>query len=183
MNYLIQYLKAADTKTVVAQIIGFAALGVAIFVFLSKKRKGIIAAKFITDALFCIHFALLGQYTGACVNLIALGRGAVFYNKDKKWASHILWCFLFVILTLLCSVFTWQGIISLLPTVGSSFAVIGMWSSNTKALRLMNLFGITLWLIYSIIVISPSAIICNILYITTILYSLLRDASKREKSS
>lgn len=169
------FFNEASPRTIAAHAVGFVALTVAVFVFLLKRRRHIIAAKLATDAIYSIHFALLGSYTASAINLIGVLRGAVFYNKERKWASSRAWCIFFVLLTLGSSALTWAGAISLLPAVGSSLAVVGLWSSSTLRLRILNLAGITLWLIYTVIIFSPAAIICNVIYVTTIIISLVKE--------
>jgi hypothetical protein len=178
VNFIKSFFVYSTTAELIGQIIGFAALFVAIFVFLLKKRTHIIAAKLATDALYGIHFFLLGQSGAAMINVINSVRGIVFYNKGRKWASSNLWCVAFVLLTLSTTFLNSKSGFSpimLMPAVGSSLAVIGLWSSNTLILRIFNLIGISLWFIYAIIISSPSAAICNAIYIISLLITITRE--------
>ena len=183
IDYFVKNFEGAGTKEISAHVISFIALGVAFLVYMLKKRSHIILAKLMTDAAYAVHFILLGQFTAASVNTVNIGRGIVFYNRgSKKWASSNLWCVFFVVVTLGCAVFTWRGPISLMPTVGSSLAVIGTWSTNTLVLRSFNLAGVSLWFVYSILAFSPASMICNAIYIVTLIISIVREIIERTKA-
>ena len=178
LDFIDSFFAYSNTTELIGQVIGFIALFVAVFVFLLKKRTHIIAAKLVTDALYCVHFFLLGQIGAATINIINSARGIVFYNKGRKWASSNLWCVAFVILTLSTTFLKSKGEfnpIVLLPAIGSSLAVIGLWSSNTLILRLFNFSGISLWFIYAIIIHSPSATICNAIYIVSLIITITKE--------
>ena len=79
------------------------------------------------------------------------------------------------------TVLSWQGMISLLPTVGSSLNVFGLWCSDPKRLRLISLPALLSWLIYSVLVGSVWSLAVNAASVCSILFALIRDA-KSEKS-
>mgnify|MGYP003293961540 CR=1 FL=1 len=163
--------------TAVAQIIGFGYMILGFFVFRNISRNASITIKAVCDALAAIHFALLGQWTGCIVCTINIGRGICFSQKGKKkWASALYIPILFILLTIGGSLLGWTGWESLLPMIGSCLAVVGYWCKDTKYLRLFNLAGISLWLVYGIITLSVSTIIGNVVYITSILITMVRVA-------
>ena len=112
---------------------------------------------------------------GGAVCIVNTGRGFVFYNKGKKWASGIYIPIIFCALTLLTTLLQWRGWYTLLPAVGSVLAVIGFWCNRPRLVKLFNLPAVTLWLIYSIMITSISATIINVISIITILISMVRE--------
>ncbi|MBQ8311015.1 MAG: YgjV family protein [Clostridia bacterium] len=168
---------------VAAQCVGFVAMGVAFFIYAFRDRRKILFTKLIADALWMIHYVLLGAHSGAVINTINVVREGVFYHKEKPWASHLFWPFLFVAANAVSTAFSWQGWISLLPLVGSSLNVLALWCASPKRIRLIALPALTMWEIYSILVGSVSSTIVNGISIVSILFAMGRDLLERRKNA
>ena len=76
-----------------------------------------------------------------------------------------------------------QGPISLLPALGSSIAVVGLWCSDTAHIRAFSFPGISLWLIYSILTHSYTHMISNLITLLSIAVGMIRDIRKKRQSS
>lgn len=173
----------ANPYTAIAQLIGFGFMILGFFVFRNISRNATIAIKTVCDGLAAVHFAMLGQWTGCIVNGINIGRGICFAQRGKrKWASGLYMPILFIILTIGGSLLGWTGWESILPMVGSCLAVMGYWCKNTAMLRLFNLVGISLWLVYGVIVMSVPTIIGDVVYIVSILLTMIRTHIQKEES-
>lgn len=167
--------------TAIAQIIGFVQMILGFFVFRDISRKATITIKAFCDGLAAVHFALLGQWTGCAICSVNISRGICFSQKDRKaWATGIYMPILFCVLTIGVSLLSWSGTVSLLPMAGSCLAVIGYWCRDTRYLRLFNLVGISCWFVYSILVLSISTMISNLIYIISILITMFRIAGKKD---
>lgn len=71
-----------------AQILGVLALVENAFIFLSRKRECILQRKLLSDILWMGNYLLLGAYTGAALNGIAILRELVFLQRDRRrWAD------------------------------------------------------------------------------------------------
>ena len=57
--------------------------------------------------------------------------------------------------------------------------MIGYWCKDTRQLRLFNLIGISLWLVYGILTLSVSTILGNVVYITSILITMIRTRGEK----
>lgn len=168
-------LQTGGAVNTIAQIIGVVAVAVSCVIFLGRKRRTILISKFTADVLWFLHYFLIGAYSGAALNVLALGRESVFYNKEKKWASHRFWLFLFLILTIASCLMTWEGPISLLPMIGSCSAVVSFWCTKPIHIRLMAIPAQVLWLIYGIVHFSLPGFICNTMALVTIGIGLWQD--------
>lgn len=157
------------------QLVGFIPLILSFITFSLAKREHILISKTLSDLTSVVHFFLLGEVVGGAVCLVNTGRGIVFYNKGKKWASGIYIPIIFSAITMLTTLLQWKGWYTVLPAVGSVLAVIGFWCNRPRLVKLFNLPAVTLWLIYSIIIVSISATIINIISIITILISIIRE--------
>lgn len=168
--------------TAIAQIIGFIYVIIGFFAFRNISRTATLAIKALCDGMAVVHFAMLGLWTGAAVCTINVARGLCFAQKDrKKWASGIWMPILFCLLTIGGSLLGWTGWESLLPMVGSCLAVMGYWCKDTAKLRLFNLVGISMWVVYGVITLSISTILANSIYVISILLTMIRLAIKKEE--
>ena len=165
----------------IAQCIGFVAMALALFMYTFHSRKKILIAKMGVDALWVIHYLLLGALSGAVINAINVTRESVFYHKEKKWGSFVIWPILFVLANAISTVLTWQGPISLLPLIGSSLNVLALWCASPKWMRILTIPALTLWEIYSVCVMSLSSILVNIFSILSAVYGLVRDALEKKR--
>ena len=168
-------LDTSDPVRFAGQLVGFIPLILSFITFSLSKRGHILISKTFSDLTSVVHFFLLGEVVGGAVCIVNTARGIIFYNKGKKWASGIYIPIIFCIATLLTTLLQWKGWYTVLPAVGSVLAVIGFWCNRPRLVKLFNLPAVTLWLIYSIIIMSISATIINIISIITILISMVRE--------
>lgn len=68
----------------------------------------------------------------------------------------------------------------LFAMVGSCFAIVGFWQTSVKKLRVCNLIGVTLWLVYGVWTVSVPAIISNVLSIVSIGSALVGERKEGE---
>lgn len=163
--------------TAVAQILGFVPLALSWFIFRARSRKGSIALKSVSDGFSAVHFFMLGQWTGCAINCINTVRGTLFYQKGRrKWASGLFLPIGFCLVTIAFSCLSWTGAESLLPMLGSCLAVVGYWQTSQRWLRRFNFAGIFLWLIYGFITLSVPTVVGNIISLSSITVSEIRDA-------
>jgi len=158
-----------------AQILGVVGIAMSFFIYIARKRSSILLCKFSCDVIWAAHYFLIGAWSGAALNVLAMARETVFFNKDKKWASSKLWMYLFAGLTLLSGILTWEGPSSLLPAVGSVCAVISFWCTKPLNIRLLAIPAQGLWTIYNIIHRSLTGGISSGLQLISVLLGLARD--------
>lgn len=162
-----------------AQIFGFVGAAVLWASFQCKDTKRLFLLQFIASMIFSLHFFLLGAYTGMILNIIAVLRSLLLYHGNKKWASHPIAMVTVMLMFALSGVFTWDGWISLLPTVSMVFGTMFMWSRNGKSLRLALLLLISpCWLIYNFAMGSISGVLTEMVNIISVIISLFRFGIK-----
>lgn len=169
----------ATPESVAAQVLGLCAMLLGFVMYAFHHRGKILLAKLTADALWVVHYLLLDAASGAMINAVNVVREGVFYHKEKRWASHLLWPFAFLALNLFMTALSWQGMISLLPAVGSSLNVFGLWCSDPRRLRLVSLPALTAWMIYSVLVGSVWSLAVNAASVSSILFALIRDAKAK----
>ena len=170
---------------IIGQILGIVNIGVVLFTYSRKTRRGILFTKLVSDALCVVQQAMIGAFTASLVNVINFSRDIVYYYKgDKKWASHIAWLIFFLIVTSITPLFTWQGWFSVLPAIGSCIAAIGLYCTKTYVTRSLTVATMTCWIVYSCILFNPGALVASIVSIVSAVIGLFRDykAYKQQKT-
>lgn len=164
---------------VIAEIIGILAVIGAFIMFQQTDRKRLIFCKLIIDLLWITHLGLLGAYTGLCITVIAVFRELVFMNRDKPIFSSNLWLYLFILLYALTPIFTWNGIFSIFPAISASLASISFWMKSVKKTKYISTIVSCSQLIYVISIQSYSAILNEVVTLSSIAISLVRTRKKQ----
>ena len=168
---------------VLTQIIGIAAMIFSVFSFQMNRHKHIMIMQILATSLFGLQYFLLGAYTGMAVDAVAVVRGIVFYNKDKKWASSNIWIAVFIIMFIVSGIFTWQEPSSLLMTGAMILNTFSFSFTKPKLVRSTILISSPLVLIYNIITGSIGGIINEICVELSSVVGLLRYDVKRKTSA
>ena len=156
-----------------AQAVGFAAMTCAIICFAQKKRKNIIIWQIITLILWVTHFIMLKNPTAAAINSVQIVRNLVFINRGRRaWASKNIWPAVFILLTLIMGIVTWQSPLSLMPMVATSLATVAMWVKKPLHIRLLTLPVSLLWCVYDFITLSFAGACNEVFTIITIVIAI-----------
>lgn len=146
-----------------------------------KERK----KSLIIQSLNCLCEALynfvISAYTGAVLGLINFIRSFIYISKDK--INKVIYIFILLffegVIVINC-IITWNGYISIFPTIGSIIRTYCLWQSNMKLVRLS---GITTGLFYGIYYLyyqSFFMVLGDITLIITGIYAIwLNDVRKR----
>lgn len=170
----------------IAQVIGFVAVAENLLIYLSNRRERILLWKAVSDALWLVNYLLMGGFTGAMLNAVALVREGVFSLRGKaKWADGKWIPALFLALTWLSpalewingGAFTW---LPLLPAFGSMIFVLGFYVKNTVFTKASSLVGNALWLTYAILIGNTAGLVGNVLMLASALIGLWRERQAKQ---
>lgn len=157
-----------------AQGIGVIALIIAILSFQQNQQKKIVTYQMISSVFFCVHFCMLGATLGGILNGIGIFRAAIFRNRDKKWASNIIWFFLFCAFFIAAGIFSWAGAKSLLPIFAMLLTTVAFWIKNPRAVRFVSAPSSPLWFIYNFIYHSYAGMLTELFVFSSILVAVFR---------
>ncbi len=167
-------------RNIIAQVIGFLALALSAFSFQQNTQRRIMIWQSLSCALFIVHFLLLGAYTGALLNLVAMVRSIVYSQRGNKWADSLAWLFVFWGAIALSGVFSWKGPLSLLPLAAMMLTTLSMRIKIPKYIRLLTLPSAPLWLVYNVVNKSIAGVFTEIFALVSILVAMIRlDILKR----
>ncbi len=167
---------------IVGNILGYIAVASGLIIFISVKRSRILSLKVVSDSLFLAHELCLGLFSGAALHCVAIARSLVFYQRGRrKWADTPLWLVLFILATLISPILTWQGPISLLPTVGSVVCVFSYYVKSTWLLRIFSFFGEGLWLLYGVFCGSLPITLFGVVALISLTVGMIREGLHKRK--
>ncbi len=156
---------------IIAQVIGIAAMAMNIISFLQKEHKTIIVFQFFGSSLFFINFLMLGAYTGAMMNAIALIRAVIFTNKEKFRADNPVWVGIFSVFYIAAYILTFtlfgkeasikNFAVELLPVIAMVIQTISFVLPNAKDIRNFAYVVSPLWLIYNAINGAIGGMLCE----------------------
>jgi len=163
---------------IIAQILGIVAVAFAVLSFQAKSDKHLLIMQTGAAFFFCVHYFMIGAYTGLAMNGVAVVRNVVYYNKDKKIFSGWWPPVFFACIMAMLGVFTWQGWHSLLVIVGLIINTVGMSFKDPQNIRKSILVTSPLVLIYNIFEFSIGGIINESLSIVSSVIGIVRSIKK-----
>ena len=167
----------------IGQAIGVIAMVESFVIYQVTDRKKMVALKLLDDVLWVIHFILIGGYTAMLTTGIAVFREIIFYFKgNKKWASSILWAFVFSLAFAVCAPLTWANIFSIFPAAASIVSTWVFWVNKTETAKLIQLPSALCMFIYSIVYSSYSGVLTQIITIASIVLFFARYLIKNKKT-
>ena len=150
--------------------------------FQQNDRKKILICQTIGNSFFCIHYFLLGTFTGAVLNAISATRAMIYFNREKKFFNSPVWLWFFMVVSAVAGVLTWEGTISILPTVGMVIGSVSVWVKKPRYIRILCFIPSPMWMTYNIVSNSIPGIITEAFVMISILISIVRyDILKKEE--
>lgn len=129
----------------VFSILAFGALILSICIKDRKKSLGVQSLNCLFEAIYAF---IINALTGAILSIINFMRTFIFLKSEKIGKKvYVLILILFESIIVVNCIYTWNGAISLLPTIGSVIRTYCLWQSNMKLVRIS---GITTGIFYGL---------------------------------
>ncbi len=126
-------------------ILAFMALILSICIKDRKKSLGVQSLNCLFEAIYSF---IINAFTGAFLSIINFIRTYIFMQSEKiKRKIYVFVLIIFESIIILNCIYTWNGMISLLPTIGSIIRTYCLWQSNMKLVRIS---GITTGILYGL---------------------------------
>ena len=148
---------------------------------LLKTRKNSLFVQALSCLFESIYDFLIDAYTGAVLSFLNFIRTCLFINKSK-FSKYLYFSFLiiFEIIILLNCIFTWEGYISIFPTVASVIRTYALWQSKMKLVRISGITTGSLYGIYYIYHNSPFMIFGELFLLVMSCYALYKNDYKNK---
>lgn len=157
------------TNFFLSQVLIGAAICTDTISFQFKERKHIVACLLVSCTLISAHFMLLSHWTAACLGLIAAIRFTTsLFSTSKKLMA------LFIIATIVTSICTYEGLLSILGCTGGIFGTFASFCKKDQLLRQLMLVGTSLWIVHNFLAGSPGAVLMEVIFISSNLVGYFR---------
>lgn len=166
----------------IIQLIGFLGLAISILAFQFKKHRGIVLCKALSELTFSLQYILLGAWTAAVLDFISVVRNFLFYKLVKKNRSTTPVIVGFGIFVVLTGVFTFDGIVSLLPIGSKLLTTISYGMKNERWLRIITLPSCVLWIIYNLFVGSAAGVLTDVMTLVSLLIAMYKFDFNKQSS-
>ena len=130
--------------------------------FQLRKRSHIVSCLLVSCIFISLHFMCLGHWTAAFLGIVAIARFSISIFSTSK---IFLW--IFITTTVIVSIFTYDGLLSILGCTGSLFGTVASFCKTDKLLRQLMFIGTIFWIIHNSIAASPGAVIMEIIFISS----------------
>lgn len=113
-----------------------------------KERKKSLIVQSINCLLEMLYDFLISAYTGAFLSIFNFIRTFVYINKEKlNRVIYIIILPIFESIIIINCITTWEGYISLLPTIGFIIRTYCLWQSDMSLIRIS---GLTTGILYGL---------------------------------
>jgi len=177
---------------IVAQIVGIFGMLLSVLSYQQKGKARILTFQLLGSVLFVVNFFMLGAFSGAILNLVAIIRALIFIYEDKIHGDPPAWTIGLTVVYILSyvSVFTIFGkeptplnlILEVLPVIAMTVTTIAFRHKEDKILRRVAFISSPLWLAYNFIFFSLGGIIGETLNLTSAIIGTIRLDRKKEEN-
>ena len=161
-------------NTLLAQIIGFIGTIIIVIGMQQKKYGRIVFCKISNEFIAAIHYFLLGGYTGMLINFASCFTNGVYWYRNKKGKSTLIFQIIFGIIFVILGALSWHGPISIFVVAAKLISSVSLGINNPRIIRILNLISNPCWLIYNIYMCSIPGIISDILVIGSVVVAVVR---------
>lgn len=148
-----------------------------------KQRKRALAVQSVNCLFEAIYDFTIFAYTGAILGIMNFIRTILFINKQKfNLVVYTLILLLFEGIIIINCINTWDGYISLLPTIGSVIRTYCLWQSNMKLIRISGLTTGIFYGLYYVYYHSWFMVLGNIILSITVIYALWKNDTNKKNS-
>lgn len=138
------------------QGLGIVAWLVLVVSYYRKDTNRILVFQVISTILYCIHYFLLGAYSGLIICIFEVIRDSLYYKTDKDNIIFIVSAIVYVI----GSIFTFETVLDLFPIAASLLDGYTL-TKKKKIVVIGAIISYTLWVIYDLYVKSYSGAITD----------------------
>lgn len=162
------------TNTYIVQIIGFVGVAISLISFQFKDYQKLMWMRVLCEFVFALQYFLLGAYTGMATNLLSCVTNSIYCERIKRNRSVRTLQILFVCMFALTGILTWHGWASLFVIFAKGLSSFANGLGDSKKIRFLNLFVMSLWVAYDIAVFSIGGVVNDLLAISSIIIAFSR---------
>ena len=169
--------------TLTGHILGFIAVGLFFYSYQCTQKRKLMVIQTVATALSCVQYLLIGAFSGFALNIVCIIRNFVFYFRDKNQRTELISPVVLSVCIAVASIFSWEGIHSLLITSGLVVNTMCMGICDAKTFRKTILISSALILIYNVFAFSYSGILSESISLLSVVIGIIRYRSTQTIST
>lgn len=142
----------------IGQILGLIALIILIISFQINNKGKLLRLQIFSSLFFAMQYLFLGAINGFLMNLMTCIRNIIF-TKSK----NIIFLIIIILAMVILSIFSYDGLISILPGIAVILYSISLWQKNLTITRIVEIISCSLFIIYNIKYYAIAGLISTIL--------------------
>ena len=154
--------------------IGFISVALFFYSYQRTQKSTIMIIQTVATALSCVQYLLIGADSGFALNVVCIIRNFAFFYREKNNKNDLATPVLFAIAIAVASCFSWEGIHSLLITLGLVVNTVCMGICNAKSFRKTILISSTLILAYNFFALSFSGMLSESISLVSVVIGIVR---------
>lgn len=156
-----------------SQFIGFLAFIIFVISVQQKSKSKILFLQIVSFLFYALQYLLIQAYPGMIVFIINMIRSIAFYQSTKKQKTNKYLFFVFIFLSLICGIVTYEELFDILPIIAAVLSIIFTWQPSTKILRFGQIIICISWIIYDVFVLAYIGILTETIIIISTIIALL----------
>ena len=161
--------------------IGFISVALFFYSYQRSKKSKIMIIQTIATALSCVQYLLIGAASGFALNVVCIIRNFAFYYREKNNKNGLVTPIFFTVAMAVVSCFSWEGIHSLLITLGLVINTFCMGVFDAKSFRKTILISSALILEYNIFALSYSGMLSETISLVSVIIGIIRYRGEEVK--
>jgi len=175
---------------IISQIFAIAMYALLASTYYLKNRKNVLIINILAMIAQGISFICLKAYTGLAMDVVAIIRNLIFMIEEKKDGKseqntkrNIITLASLYIITILLSIFTYNGLPSLFSVLGTFLYTYSIWQKNTNTYKLLGIPTSLSWIAYNIYIksIFGSILESIILICSGVGYLLAKEKTSKQE--
>ena len=154
--------------------IGFISVALFFYSYQRSKKSKIMIIQTVATALSCVQYLLIGAASGFALNVVCIIRNFAFYYREKNNKTDLVTPVIFAVAMAVMSCFSWEGIHSLLITLGLVVNTVCMGICDAKSFRKTILISSTLILAYNFFALSYSGMLSESISLISVVIGIVR---------
>jgi hypothetical protein len=144
--------------------------------FQFRQKRHVLGCLVFSALLMGVHFYLVGAYTAAALGFIAAARFLTAMFSTSRWLLA-----LFLALVLASAVLSYDGVATVLATIGATITTTASFLASDKRFRELMALGIAVWIVHNLLVGSPGAVALETFFLGSNLVGYYRFYLRRPR--
>ncbi len=164
-----------DAIYIIAQLIGFAAMGFGMYSYQLRRRMNILILQSLSNLLWVVQYVMLGAYSAVTALALGILRNAVYMLRGRfRFADSKAVPVIFIIIFAISGIFTYEAVFDLLPIAAMIAATLAFFLKNEQLIRCISLVVAVCWLAFGISAGSIASIVSDSLTFIAIVISICK---------